>query len=394
MLIDHKNILIRFSEHLNWATHLDIATAWATSNEGLRSLQTLNSPVRVRAVVGLWGHLTEPIALRTLAEIGELRLVNPTRRFHPKVFLFRGAGKRVCWIGSANFTSGGFGMNEEVMFETTATQTVAAWFNQLWQRCGPLGARDIEQYAISRIRNPPQQMTPPPTPAATAATLDHPVELLREVCNWRSYVDALEQCDGWWSNGFWWSVLGEFQSWSATIHELHNIVVHRNWHTLQHDERHRVLGLVPDGEGWALLGRMRRPAMQTVFGGELDTIQQTVKAAAFADDSAFPEAAVHAFSKLTKVSGVGPGIATRLLALARPDRFVSLNSASKPLLARSFGVAPTTLDQPRNYGRLLEQIYSKAWHREPDPIDAREQTIRWMRAALLDCFVYQPQSNR
>ena len=391
MLIDHKNILPRFSEHLAWATQVDIATAWATSNEGLRSLHKHSSSMRVRAVVGLWGHLTEPMALQTLTEIGELRRVDATRRFHPKVFLFHGAGKRVCWVGSANFTSGGFGMNEEVMFETTATQAVAAWFDQLWERCGPLGDRDIDEYAASRIRNPPQRTPPPlPLPAETAASLNR-VELLREVDDWRSFMAALEQCDRWWSNScFGRSVLGELQSWSATIQNLHDIVVHRNWRALQHDDRQRMLGLVPDGEGWALLGRMRRPAMQTVFGGAIDTIQQTVQGAAYAPDSVFPDAAVRAFSKLTDVSGIGPGIATRLLTLARPDRFVSLNGASKNLLARSFGVAPNTLNQPRSYGRLLDRIYGKPWYHDPRPLDAREHTIRWMRAALLDCFVYQP----
>ena len=39
--------------------------------------------------------------------------------------------------GSANFTSGGFGMNEEALFETTDAQTVARWFDQLWDQCSP-----------------------------------------------------------------------------------------------------------------------------------------------------------------------------------------------------------------------------------------------------------------
>ena len=54
-----------------------------------------------------------------------------------------------------------------------------------------------------------------------------------------------------------------------------------------------------------------------------------------------------------------------------------------------FGLAPTTLEQPRNYGRLLERIYDEAWYRYPRPINSREETIQWMRAALLDCFVYE-----
>lgn len=390
MLIDHKNILSRFADHLAWATDVDIATAWATSNNGLRALQRLDSPIRVRAVVGLWGNLTDPMTLRTLTDIGELRLVDAAQRFHPKVFLFRGPGRLVAWIGSANFTSGGFGMNEEAMFETTNAQPVAGWFDQLWNRCGLIGVDDIDEYAVSRRRTPPLQYTPPPLPAAAAAT-SNPAGILHEVVDWRDYVDALEQCDRWWSmNSGRWSVLGELYSWSQTIQELHDVVVNRDWRSLDDHDRRRLLGRSPREVWWALLGRMRPRAMQTVFRDHLASIQEILQRVATEPESAFPNAAVRAYAQLIGLDGVGRGIATRLLTLARPDRFVSLNGASTAGLAASFAVAPSTLDQPRSYGRLLEQVYDQAWYSDPHPVDAREETIRWMRAALLDCFVYEP----
>ena len=55
--------------------------------------------LRVRAVVGLWGNHTDPVALRILARIGKLRLVEGDRRFHPKVYIFRGYEKTVAWVG-------------------------------------------------------------------------------------------------------------------------------------------------------------------------------------------------------------------------------------------------------------------------------------------------------
>lgn len=388
MLIDQKDILSRFREHLTWATDIDVATAWATSNVGLRSLQQLDAPVRLRAIVGLWGNLTDPSTLRTLAEIGELRLIDAARRFHPKVFLFRGSDRLVAWVGSANFTSGGFGMNEETLFETADAQPVATWFDRLWDSCEPVRDLDIDQYAASRRRDPPQQAVPPRPPSLTAGESTR-ASLLQEVVDWRDYVNALEQCDRWWNHHFGWSVLAEMNSWSETIQVLHDVVVRRNWRLLDDHDRGRLLGLTA-GESWALLGRMRAPAMRTVFGDNLTTIQQIVQAVVAEPESAFPDAAVRAYEQLKGLEGVGPGIATRLLTLARPDRFVSLNGASKAGLAASFHIAPSTLSQPRSYSRLLDQVYSQAWYSDARPIDAREETIRWMRAALLDCFVYEP----
>ena len=108
MLITQEEILPIFIEHLTWAAEIDLATAWATSHEGLRALQRQRPAPEVRAIVGRWGNLTDPFALKTLARIGQLRGPEAGRHFHPKVFIFRGGGKSVAWVGSANFTSGGF----------------------------------------------------------------------------------------------------------------------------------------------------------------------------------------------------------------------------------------------------------------------------------------------
>ena len=158
MLVTEDDILLRFLEHLSWATEIDLATAWATSNQGLRTLQQQLPPPQVRAVVGLWGNLTDPFALRMLANVGQLRGADPGRRFHPKVFIFRGGGRSVAWVGSANFTSGGFGMNEEALFETCDTQSVRTG-SMLWKHCDPLDNDAIDAYAESRKDSPP----PPPS---------------------------------------------------------------------------------------------------------------------------------------------------------------------------------------------------------------------------------------
>ncbi len=382
MLINRENILSRFSENLVWATGIDLATAWATSNEGLRTVQGRTASLEIRAVVGLWGNLTDPVALRILADMGELRVADESRRFHPKVYVFQGEGSSVAWIGSANFTSGGFGMNEEALFETSDTEAVESWFDRLWEQCGPLDECAINNYAESRKENPPRP------PLRLPVTVDStPRKLLEEVDGWRSYVAALEQCDRWWSERHAWSVLGEPCSWSETIQVLHDVVKQENWRTLGDYDKKRLLGLTGEG-GWALLGDMRQPALNAVFGGNREEIQNAVRRVVTAKDGGFLDVAIAAYEELVRFNGIGPGRATRLLALARPDRFVSLNNASNAGLADFFGLARSTLGTPNNYGRLLEAIYAQTWFREPAPEDAREETICWMRAALLDCFVY------
>ncbi len=382
MLITEEEILPRFIEHLSWAAEIDLATAWATSHDGLRALQRQRPSPEVRAIVGRWGNLTDPFALRTLAKIGQLHGPDAGRHFHPKVFIFRGRGKSVAWVGSANFTSGGFGMNDEAVFETSDTESVQDWFDDLWEHTDPLDAATIKAYADARKNNPP-------TPAARPRrTLDlEPLQLLEGVTDWQSYVAAMEQCDDWWSNRHSWSVLGEQSSWRETAEVLHNDVAQPDWDELDQYDRLRLLGLTP-GEDWALFGRMRSPALNTVFGANLDAIQDIVLGVVAAADNAFPQLAFASYRALRDIGGVGPGIATRLLTLARPDRFVSVNGASKNGLAASFGLAPSTLGNPFNYARLLTAIYEQDWYRNPIPRNARERAISRIRAALLDPFVY------
>ena len=383
MLIDHGEILARFQSHLEWARELDIATAWATGHEGLRLLAQRARSLRVRAVVGLWGNQTDPVALRILARIGKLRLVEGDRRFHPKVYIFRGYEKTVTWVGSANFTSGGFGMNEEAMFETSATKSVEKWFNELWNDCGRLDNTAIDEYERLRRKKPPTPLT-----LERSTRIEKPMKLFRQVRDWDSYFTALEQCDLWWSKHHSWSVMGELRSWYETIAVLGDVVQQENWNDLGDYDRRRLLGLTGEA-GWALLGRMRPSAKDTVFERNRPRIQRIVRRVKKAEETAFPSIAFEAYSDLRDSPGVGEGIATRLLSLARPDRFVSVNDGSREGLAEISGLPVSTLGSVKNYERLLKWLYSQKWYRESEPQGQRERAIWGMRAALLDCFVYR-----
>ena len=399
MLITHENILDCFSENLEWATRIDLATAWATTNRSLYALYTRRRFIKARTIVGFLDNITEPDALRKLFAMGKkLRMADERRRFHPKVYIFRGTNKSVAWIGSANFTCRGFGGNEEVLFETSNTEAVGCWFNQLWEECYPLDESDIHDYEAHRRKNPSPQRSTKWTPP----TLNmRPRRLLEEVDDWRSYVTALERCNRWWKRSSRkhypsspWSVLGMTESWSNTIRELHK-VVKKDWIELSDCNRRRLRGL--GGAQWALLGGLGRVREERLFGSNRKKIQKILHGMAANDAVSLDEAIVAYESLRDQRDGealVGEATATRLLALARPDRFVSLNDGSRNGLAAFFGLSPSTLGTTQKYGCLLEKIYNLPWIREPAPQSEREQLICGMRVALFDCFVYKDMGNK
>ena len=129
VVLTGSDLLSAFRERLRSSVRVDIATAWATGGDALSALQESterdHDPAKVRAIVGLHGYTTTPVALRQLQRIGALRLVpgDPivpaAPLFHAKVYLFRARnGRQLGWVGSANLTGKGFGSNDEVMYET------------------------------------------------------------------------------------------------------------------------------------------------------------------------------------------------------------------------------------------------------------------------------------
>ena len=387
MLITN-NIWGRFDENLTWATEIDIATAWATCSwalDNLRQKVTDNIRFQVRAIVGISGNNTEPEALRRLNKIGELRIASKDPLFHPKAYIFRSNSKSVAWIGSANFTFSGFGRNKELMFETLETNEIKDWFEELWQQCDSFQTDDIDKYEKSRRLNLPRPQPQRPELADVRNFRDR-IDLFMGISDWKSYILALEKCNHYWDCHHDWSVLGETDSWSHTIQVL-NDVVKMEWSTLNDYCKQRLLGLT--NNNWALLGSMR-PSAHVVFDqNNRERIQNIVMRITNADDDKFPDVAITAYEELMGIDGVGKATATRLLALARPDRIVSLNGASEGGLARSFGLARTTLGIPNNYRFLLERLYEKRWFQALVPKDSGERTIWSMRAALVDCFVYE-----
>ena len=385
MLIDPETIAGRFEENLEWTTRLDLVSAWATEHDGLRLLEErAEQGLQVRAIVGLWNYITEPEALRRLNRLGQLRLAGGGRRFHPKVYLFGGQGRSSAWIGSANFTAGGFAINEEAVFESGDTESVIAWFKKLWRECGRLDENAIDEYERARKKNPPSRQPLP----RTGGRMTAPMTLLQRVTDWDSYVAALRECDIWWSNLYPWSVLGEPVSWCHTIGVLRDILTREDLVDLDDADQRRVLGLA--GGGWGLLGSMRNNSVNTVFGHNAQDIQEILREVAEADDDAFPDLAFDAYERMREFDGIGPGIATRLLSLARPDHFVSVNNGSQEGLAQYSGLAPQTLGKANNYQTLLYIIHDERWFRAPKPDNRLEASIWGMRAALLDCCVYRP----
>jgi hypothetical protein len=86
----------------------------------------------------------------------------------------------------------------------------------------------------------------------------------------------------------------------------------------------------------------------------------------------------------------GLGMATRLLAMKRPDYFVCFDSANKAGLSNAFGLVMSHHDYEAYWDAIIERILeAKRWN-APRPNGSDASGVWDGRAAFLDAIYYEP----
>lgn len=85
--------------------------------------------------------------------------------------------------------------------------------------------------------------------------------------------------------------------------------------------------------------------------------------------------------------GFGIAIATRLLAMKRPDYFVCLDSKNKERLCKSFEIS-ASVDFEKYWDSIVERIIDSVWWTSSQPEGNQERLVWESRAAFLDAIFY------
>ena len=393
----------RFAELLNDHTNVDIATAWASCGKHLRALaEAERSGVKVRAIVGIAGNATHPDALYKLNTIthGNLRIVpKGDRVFHPKLYLFRRGDGTVtgqAWIGSANFTKAGFGhhstANEEMMLEVgpgERADELADWFEERWIYY----ARDTP---ISEVIRRYMEDWKPPHPevrTVVSGSVRRRAELLEDrPRTFDRYLQALRECEEMLQDENWEVLNPQRQSYLAAISGRRELLLgNTNWSKFDPEVAKRLKGSFgrSDLAWWGLMGQMYRGNTWPALCNRESEIRGILERVRGADPGEFPDVAVKAMKKLTG-KHVKHGTVTLLLALARPDRLLSVNGKSKDALGQLSGIEESALQTAEGYRDLLDWLYDQPWYADEPPLDGDLKPIWRFRAALVDAFVYEP----
>jgi hypothetical protein len=89
---------------------------------------------------------------------------------------------------------------------------------------------------------------------------------------------------------------------------------------------------------------------------------------------------------LTAFKNSGMALASRLLAMKRPDTFVCVNNQNREDLFRAFRLNPSR--DAEVYWELIERVRSSVWWKVPAPAAGDEREVWQARAAFLDALFY------
>ena len=377
----------KLKDLFDWADQIDMSFAWACSGHGQgRHWKAMRLDKVGRAVIGTAFAQTEPLALEVLDEKpGRLRLlINSEGTFHPKVIVGRRGRRARAIVGSANFTTSAYTVNTELSVHLDGLaadgefQSLHAFIDEQWERGTVLSADWLDDYRRVWAAAKRNKIIVP------RAKLDiSSISSLR--MSWEAYVSLINAQQGRpLQDGNRVSVFGDHPSYFYEFNEAERLFLQEpNFERMERADRQFLMGM---GRSSGFIGAM---GVAGFAKGIVNNSPEKLGAALDQVPLQGPISRDHVEEVLnvfTQLKGVKVGVASRLLAVKRPDVFVSVNNGSKPQLARLLGV--NRIDSVEQYLALLDHIWSTEWFTSSEPADEHGASIWRRRAALLDSALY------
>jgi HKD family nuclease len=394
-----RETLAALNNICSWAHEILLAYAWASSRGGLSEHWRALPLKKVRqAVIGTQFAQTEPLLVRKLwRTCGDaLKIIPETSDlFHPKVLVGLRNGLAQVLIGSSNFTHGGFIGNIELNLwlrgptNESSIARIVSFVND--QSRHPRARTPDEAWLKSYERLYARRPKPPrmtrktvgngrvQSPLASVSDLNlewpeyfaliarqeqklrrakSPIHIFDHSGPEGSYLQEIDACQ---------LSFRRFGAMSAMPFAARSRVAGIGKETTRH------LGYT------GAAGRFRR--LMRVSPGQVSDALDEIPSTGVVDDKRI----VRFVETLRGLRGVGLGVASRLLAVKRPDMFISVNNASRRRIAAIFGRSPST---PQGYLDLVHEIWSLPWYLTPPPRDLLERRVWRYRVALLDAVMY------
>ncbi|MDE6307227.1 MAG: hypothetical protein K2L79_00195, partial [Bacteroidales bacterium] len=183
-----------------------------------------------------------------------------------------------------------------------------------------------------------------------------------------------------------------FENGIKQLKEAHRLFAKCPFNKLTDDERKYLTGTIGKnkrdairktaGIDWYMFGTLSQGKMKTHINNNNKKINDALEAIPLKGDIT-PRMYKKYLKKLRSIEGLGVGTAvcSRLLAMTRPDFFMSLNKQSTPVISKKYGIPKSKLTAD-TYWDLIMKIHEDEWYLHP-----KNAAVKPYRVALLDCLI-------
>lgn len=415
LLTDKRNE--SFSKLLKKSYRLDIASAYVSSKGPWEQIEKLakEKKIEVRMVVGLEDALTSPEVLGTdlpgIDVKGYLKYKGGI--FHPKLYIFHtNSGTKEVFLGSANFTQGGFEKNEEILLHITDPKIVEQcqeYFNEIWTSRNVLKLSPLLLAKYSK-QNEKRESRKKESKVAlrelwgaimvndflSAPSDGSFLEYCSLIFQLLEFPDnRLEPADTYNTGS---KALDKLLLVLDMLEECHHLIASQS---NQH-ERDDILKIKGTKKPYCFLGRGKLIPLFSysnrtqVYGKEKQSrdIMQYLQNFSLQKPVINISEAQFVLEILSSYKNIKTANSSRLMSLSRPDLVFSYNKASAKVLEEMAHLGPAGENEEKKrkskFIQLLEFVWDRPWYKnKPGSLNEVQERIWNNRAAMIDVLVYE-----
>lgn len=376
---------------INQHDYFAFAVAWASAGTDVFYLiQKVQKKLKM-AAIGTHFYQTHPTVLESFIGSKKVRFVlQPQGVFHPKVYLFWSKERWDLLIGSANLTSGALTKNNELMLHLSSDDAGDSKLdnevlNKIsdYFKMGEVADNDlVEKYRALWAKQQPSLKRISGGYSSDASSKS-PIHTEIMSMSWDDFYKSVKD-----------DPFHGHEKRCDLLEMTHDAFRENNsFSNMAIGLRKTIAGLPNDFNehaGW--FGSMKGAGYyhQAINNNDghissaLDFIPFDGAVTKEHYDSYISE-----FIRAFPDGRHGVGIASRLLALKRPDYFVCLDSKNKSNLCKDFGIKSTKMTYERYWEDLICRIHDSVWWNSRAPVSQSERRVWNGRAAMLDAIFYE-----
>lgn len=381
----------------NYAS-ISFATAWATTHSNVYPVLLKYRQKIKYSTVGIHFYQTDPDFIDIFTNDENVRFsLTPNGVFHPKVYVFFLPDTWEILIGSANFTSGGFTKNTELMIHISSSSDDNDVFDNLlrnlqsYWRAGKSATNEIaKRYRRIWMRNQSIRSRisgsyNPTTDSSSKGST--PIDDGLMNWQWKEYYSAIQNDPN-----------HSFEDRLTVLRQVDDYFSHHNHYSDFDLEQQKFTAGISNNisNDFGLFGSMWGAGVYSnrIINRDIN-ISTALDSIPNHGDIILSdyENYISTFKRAFSEGRDGVAGATRLLSMKRPDWFVCMNGKNTANLAFYFNVKKTNWNYERYWFEIVQRIQDCEWWNSPKPNDSANNNERdaWkFRAAFLDALTYTP----